>query len=343
MKLLRATGAGMMAAVLLVPAAQGQTLLAVNDSYTAFEGRTLIVEDPGVLENDTLDGGELPPTATAELISSPSSGFLDCEPDPGVLELCANGSFDYTPNPGFTGTDSFTYRVVDGSNTSNVATVTLTVTGCEPVLVAGPPVIDGFRCWIEASYLAKLTELGYASFQEGFESDAAWGAARQPNTQPLVTSQDVGWTPNNLVSGITTGSGPARTGNWGVYELPHGDPTGAPTDWLRDGFMGTWIGADSLLAVGGWLTSNTGGAKTRFVLDGVEVGFANPRLSTLFEFFGIIDTTGFIEFEIYETEGVVQDQEFIFADDFTFAVGSLPIFEDGFESGDTSAWSATLP
>jgi hypothetical protein len=342
MRVLRVTGTGMMAAVLLAAAAWSQTLTAVDDGYTAFEGRTLM-QDPGVLENDTLDGGELPPTATAELVGSPSFGILDCEPDPGLLELCADGSFDYTPDPGFVGTDSFTYRVVDGSNTSNVATVTLTVTGCEPVLVAGPPVIDGFRCWVEASYLAKLAELAYASFQEGFESDAAWGAAREPNTQPLVTSQNIGWTPNNLVSGITTGSGPARTGDWGVYEFPHGDPTGAPTDKLRDGFMGTWTGADSLLAVGGWLTSNTGNAKTRFVLDAVEVGFADPIVTSTFRFFGVIDTTGFTDFEIYETEGVVQDQEFLFADDFTFAAASLPLFEDGFETGDTSAWSATLP
>ena len=320
MRVIRVTGTGMIAAVLLTAAAWSQTLLAVDDSFTAFEGRTLIVEDPGVLVNDTLDGGELPPTATAERVTSPSFGFIDCEPDPGVLELCANGSFDYTPNPGFVGTDSFTYRVVDGSNTSNVATVTLTVTGCEPVLVVGPPAIDGFRCWVEASYLAKLTELGYASFQESFESDAVWGTAREPVTQPLVTSQDVGWAPNNLVSGVTTGTGAARTGEWGFFELPHGDPTGAVTDPLRDGFMGTWTGADSLLGVGGWLTSNTGNARTRFVLDGVEVGFADPRLATLYLFFGIIDTTGFTDFEIYETEGVVGDAEFIFADDFTLAV-----------------------
>jgi hypothetical protein len=318
-------------------------LVAVDDAYTAFAGRTLMVETPGVLDNDTSNGGELPPTATAELVGSPSFGFLDCEPDPGLLELCADGAFDYTPDPDFIGTDSFTYRVVDGSTTSNVATVTLAVTGCEPVLVAGPPAIDGFRCWREDAYLAKLAELGYSSFQEGFESDAAWGGAREPDTQPLVMSQEIAWTPNNLVSGITTGMGPALTGNWGVYESPHGDPTGAPNDRLQDGFMGTWAGAGSLLGVGGWLTSNTANAKTRFVLDGVEVGFADPVVTNQFRFFGVIDTTGFTEFEIYETEGVVQDQEFIFADDFTFAIGSLTIFADGFESGDTSAWSLTLP
>jgi len=58
----------------------------------------------------------------------------------------------------------------------------------------------------------------------------------------------------------------------------------------------------------------------------------------------VIDMTGFTVFEVFETEGVVEDQEFIFADDFTFALGAVSqIFADGFESGDTSAWSGQFP
>ncbi|NEU06753.1 hypothetical protein GZH53_00350, partial [Flavihumibacter sp. R14] len=41
----------------------------------------------------------------------------------------ADGSFTYTPNANFNGTDSFTYKVSDGTLESNIATVTLTVTG----------------------------------------------------------------------------------------------------------------------------------------------------------------------------------------------------------------------
>ena len=322
-----------------------QILVATDDDYTAAEGQILQVENPGVLENDTLDGGELPPTAEAVLLSTVTHGFLDCEPDPGVVELCADGSFDYTPDAAFVGIDSFTYWVVYDSNVSNVATVTITVSGCEPVSIAGPPAIDGYSCWIESSYQAKLAQLGYGSFQEGFENEAVWGPARQPNTQPAVMSQGVNWTPNNAISGITTGNGAARTGAWGFYELPHGDPTGGLTDPLRDGFMGTWTGMGALVGVGGWLTSNTGGgAQAMFSLDGVETGFPNPNILNSFLFFGVIDVTGFTVFEVFETEGVVEDQKFIFADDFTLALGGvLPIFADGFESGDTSAWSVQFP
>jgi hypothetical protein len=38
-----------------------------------------------------------------------------------------NGSFTYTPDPGFFGVDSFTYKANDGELDSNIATVTITV------------------------------------------------------------------------------------------------------------------------------------------------------------------------------------------------------------------------
>ena len=46
----------------------------------------------------------------------------------GTLTLNGDGTFVYTPNPNFFGTDTFTYRANDGALDSNVATVTITVT-----------------------------------------------------------------------------------------------------------------------------------------------------------------------------------------------------------------------
>jgi len=320
-----------------------QVLIAVDDGYTVAGGKMLQVEEPGVLDNDTLDGEGPPPGGEAQLIDSVTHGFMDCATDPGFTELCLDGSFEYTPDAEFVGDDTFTYQVSTGGAPSNTATVTITVTGCEAISVAGPPAIEGFRCWVEASYLAKLAELGYGSFAEGFEDDPTWGAARYPATQPSVTSQGVLWAPNNTTgSGITT-SDRSNSGTYGVLESPHGDPTGNPTDPLRDGFTGTWTGTGALFGVGGWLSSNTGNAQVRFVLDGVEVSFSNPVVTGPFTFFGVIDTTGFTGFEVYESQGVVQDQEFIFGDDFTFGVDNGLIFADGFESGGTSKWSAAIP
>ena len=45
----------------------------------------------------------------------------------GSVALNADGSFTYTPNPGFAGPDSFSYQASDGSLISNVATVSLAV------------------------------------------------------------------------------------------------------------------------------------------------------------------------------------------------------------------------
>ena len=298
-------------------AAHGQGLVSSDDGYSAFEGQTLQIEAPGVLENDSFDGGDLPMTATAELVSSVTSGTMSC-PSSAGLDLCEDGSFDYTPNPGFVGSDSFGYRIADSGNFSGVATATITVSGCEPVSAAGPPAVTGFRCWVEEAYLAKLVELGYSNFHEGFESGTAWGSARSPSTQPSVTNQGITWAPNNSVSGITTGSR-SHTGSWGVFESPHGDSTGGGTSPLRDGFTGTWIGSGKLRGAGGWVSSNTGGARLRYALDGVEISFADATVKSQFKFFGVIDTTGFLEFEVFETEGVAEDQEYIFADAFTIS------------------------
>jgi 6-phosphogluconolactonase (cycloisomerase 2 family) len=70
---------------------------------------------PGVLANDSDPNGD-PMTAT--LVSGPAHGSVT---------LHADGSFLYTPAPGFRGTDSFQYEANIGSLSSNVATVTLNV------------------------------------------------------------------------------------------------------------------------------------------------------------------------------------------------------------------------
>jgi ELWxxDGT repeat protein len=89
---------------------------AIDDAYTTKEDTTLNVSAPGVLGNDTdPDGG----TLTA---GSPST------PDNGTVTLNPDGSFTYTPDAGFVGTDSFTYTASDGSLDSNMANVTITVT-----------------------------------------------------------------------------------------------------------------------------------------------------------------------------------------------------------------------
>ena len=91
--------------------------VAVSDSYSVDENATLSVDAAsGVLHNDSdADGGSL----TALQISWPANGTLSLSDD--------YGSFTYTPDPGFTGTDTFTYQAFDGFFSSQIVTVTITV------------------------------------------------------------------------------------------------------------------------------------------------------------------------------------------------------------------------
>ena len=99
--------------------------VANDDSYTVNEDTTLTVSAPGVQANDTdLDGN----TLTATRVSGPSHG---------TLALNADGSFSYTPAANYNGTDSFTYKVNDGTVDSNVATVTITINAVDDAPVAG--------------------------------------------------------------------------------------------------------------------------------------------------------------------------------------------------------------
>ena len=90
--------------------------VAADDEYLTDEDTPLIVDAAsGVLSNDT------------NLELDPLTAILDVPPEHGTLMLLADGSFEYTPDPDYFGSDSFTYLARNRGD-SNVATVTLTVT-----------------------------------------------------------------------------------------------------------------------------------------------------------------------------------------------------------------------
>ncbi len=103
--------------------------VAADDAYTTDEDSLLEVAAPGVLGND-FDPDVDP--LTAVLVSDVSDG---------TLTLGADGSLTYAPDPGFFGSDAFTYVASDGVADSNVATVSITVVSVNdaPVADAGGP------------------------------------------------------------------------------------------------------------------------------------------------------------------------------------------------------------
>ena len=117
--------------VLAVPLAP----VAVDDTYTVPQGSPLT---SNVLGNDISPNG-LP--ITAVLAQGPAHGSL---------VFNADGSFTYTPAALYVGSDSFTYRDTDGTLTSGLGTVRITVTHVNhapvavddtAVAIAGQPVV----------------------------------------------------------------------------------------------------------------------------------------------------------------------------------------------------------
>jgi VCBS repeat-containing protein len=99
--------------------------IAEDDAYVTDENQALQISAPGVLAND----GDLDDDAlTASVITGPTNG---------TLTMAEDGSFLYTPNAGFAGTDTFTYAAEDGAEAAT-AVVTITVND-----VVQPPLTHG--------------------------------------------------------------------------------------------------------------------------------------------------------------------------------------------------------
>ncbi|MCP4787289.1 MAG: tandem-95 repeat protein [Fuerstiella sp.] len=149
-----------------IPATVSLTVTAVNDAPTAVADSYSVVFDSvlnvaaadGVLANDSDAEGA---AITASLVS----GTTD-----GTIVFNANGSFEYTPNAAFIGTDSFTYSASDGTTSQQVA-ATIIVTPPEPTL----PHFHNHS--MRDEYLAALALVDYAAVTHSAISSGAWSDA----------------------------------------------------------------------------------------------------------------------------------------------------------------------
>ena len=97
--------------------------VAVNESYQATAGETLVVETPeGLLANDIEDPSNAEPMQV-EVFRGPKHG---------ELQMSEDGSFQYTPDADYTGTDSILYRATEGDLQSQLAVATLYVNAPTP-------------------------------------------------------------------------------------------------------------------------------------------------------------------------------------------------------------------
>ncbi len=104
-----------------------QTPTAVDDDYSTGVDTVL---SANVMDND--NQGDGPATINTNTL-----------PTDGVLNLNLDGSFDYTPDSGFEGQDSFTYSIIDADgDISNTASVTITVADAPPPPPPGAPTLN---------------------------------------------------------------------------------------------------------------------------------------------------------------------------------------------------------
>ena len=129
--------------------------VAVNDTgYTVDEDGTLNVAASGVLTNDSDADGD---TLTTVLVNGPANG---------ALTLNADGSFTYTPDDDYNGSDSFTYRANDGAANSNTATVSITVNSVNDAAIA---VGDGYT--IDQDMTLNIAAAGVLSNDSDVDGD----------------------------------------------------------------------------------------------------------------------------------------------------------------------------
>jgi hypothetical protein len=128
-----------------------------NTGYSGPDSFTYTVSDrhPGGSATNTITVtvGNAPPVAVADAVTVPAdqpstvavlandtdpntadhlTATIDQQPVHGTATVNPDGTVKYTPNPGFTGTDTFHYLVSDGNGGSGGATVTLSVVNSAP-------------------------------------------------------------------------------------------------------------------------------------------------------------------------------------------------------------------
>ena len=101
----------------------------------------------------------------------PASG-----PSHGTLTLHADGSFTYTPDAGYNGTDTFTYTATDGDLTSVAATVTITVHDTSYVSSSDWSTSFDSARYLDLTfpaYVAPGSDVTGATFHHAYRSDTA--------------------------------------------------------------------------------------------------------------------------------------------------------------------------
>ncbi len=149
----------------------GAPPVGVDDNYDVLEDQLLTIAAAGVLSNDT-DADT--PNSGLQVADEDPSTFATLEPvkdvEHGTLTLNRDGSFVYTPDRDFYGTDTFVYNVTDPRLLSQLpATVTITVHQVNDVPTANDDSLTIHEDETIRIPFADLTLNDFAG-QQGFDS-----------------------------------------------------------------------------------------------------------------------------------------------------------------------------
>ncbi|MTD16653.1 tandem-95 repeat protein [Nakamurella sp. YIM 132087] len=159
------------------------TVTAVNDTSTTAQNSPVSIP---VLTNDTITTGGSP--------LNPASVTVTAAPAHGTTAVnTTTGAITFTPTTGYSGTDTFTYRVCDSSSPTPVcATATVTVTIGNNTVTANPD--------------ARTTQPITATTTNVLSNDtvAAGGAPLNPASVTVITAPGHGTTSVNTTTGSVT-------------------------------------------------------------------------------------------------------------------------------------------
>ncbi len=222
----------------------------VADSYNGVSDSTLkVTRLSGVLSNDTdADGDTL-------------QALLDTGTTNGTVTLWTGGAFSYTPNPGFSGVDSFTYHAFDGTANGNTVQVTLNITGSGTT----PPVTvtDSYGGASDTT-LAVTSDVGVLSNDTDADGDTLQAVLDTGTTNGTVTLWKGGafrYIPNPGFSGLDSFTYHAfdgtANGNTVQVTLNITGSGNTPPVTVADSYSGVSDTALSVTSVSGVLSNDT--------------------------------------------------------------------------------------
>lgn len=179
----------------------------------------------------------------------------------GTVVMNPDGTYTYTPNANFNGTDSFTYSVSDGNGGTDTATVSITV---NPVNDLPVPSAQSVTTFEDVALQGAVSATDADGDVLTFSVEAGDGPSN--GTLVMQANGSYIYTPNADYNGadsftytVTDGNGAPQTATVTIDVTPVADVLTPNTDTLNGGANDdTYLGADSRDGIGGQNELNAG-------------------------------------------------------------------------------------